>query len=1061
MRKKIYALIMAGCLLATSLPAQQEGLTSLRPYAGEKYVQTMSYFLKAVKGSESYYIVLDDNDRLVLRPEKKLPASFGEIKNALWRISFSQSITGEEAFTFNSLFRSTLLSLSRREATGSLQKPGVNANLPGGDIYRWLPSAGSTPSVGENFFYVFAQTGGNEVIVIGADDDLRIVPRAYANFSEAEVASDVLKITPCIADGLLPLTANDLNVRLSSSPFITGQKSGLIAREEDRFSLSTTPTFAIDYPFSSGYTFQALGVHVEEDINGFASETNSYKTDQAYADTVNHWVALYAYFQTAEGLIDQGYIGVDTSYLLINGTEPNEKAIRIASLGDIWYHKYSPEKRSRLLDSYLFKFLYDPALNRLKIISHGHITGSVEGLWNPAKEDLILSNKYALNSFLTASFVGSGRYAPTLTSNSDEEGCYIESRDDDPHYSTIIESGLYYLCVTGSHDSDRIGKYLRIGLDGNLEFVKPSDTNYRYQPSYHWAIESTLYMAKVFNREIPNAPSVDEYLGNDTRTYGVEGQRVFVMSAGERDTIAYLPVPEEFKESSSIGYYIADIKDVSYARVKFLYEAKGKKNYVSVASGNNILWVQENPDKSARFGLEEIYSETYGYEPNYELEQAGVAKLTRRYYRFTYPHDIEGTVQYLSYSDLPEAHRYFIGDDSSDSPLFLLREVNRTSFGEPAYLFCEADFSTDSLFSVVSIQSTTQSTNGALFKQKLPISADSLDKIPAFVIQSTTPYIYLGIRDNDGQLKTVQDGVQIFRTHTIDKEGLVGKPYGASPPSFNYLALQALGDDYLPESFTLRHVRGTVMPQYLVMSDYKAGTGDILFSGRSLARLDRTAENPAWIYTQLYGIPNEDISWQDNPRLGFIPISVHRDGLLYIDGINGQSIMKVSYNSPEREEEGVHNHFLFSFRLLNEEGQGFLIEGGYPNGSLAGDLNSYIRIVRGAPVSIQSTYTLASQEVESLFSWKLPDGTIQFPPPRGNTSFLPPPVMIIPSFEIVAGHVELYVAGVEGKRITLTNLLGQRLESRYATASEEHFDVPSGIIVVSVEGLGTRKVLVK
>jgi hypothetical protein len=1072
MRKKIYAWVVTGCLLATSLSAQQEGLTGLRPYTADdnKYSQSVSYFLRAVKGSESYYIVLDDNDRLVLRPEKNLPTSLAEIKNALWRISFSQSITGETAFTFSSLFRATLLSLSRREITAGYQKPGVNANLPGGDIYRWLPSAGATPAVTKNFFYIFSQTGGDEVIAVAADDDgkgnLRVVPRGYSNFSEAETAPDILKITLCLADGFLPLTANDLNVRLAASPFVAGQKAGLIARDEDRFSLSVTPAFAIDYPFSAGYTFQAQGVHLEEDVHGFAAEDKTYKTEQSFADTVNHWVALYAHFQTAEGLVDEGYIGVDTSYLLINGTELNEKAIRIASLGDVWYHSESPAKRSRLLDSYLFKFLYDPSFNRLKIISHGHITGPVDGLWSSEKEDVILANKYALNTFLTASFVGAGRYAPTLTNMFDEEGCYIESRDEDPFYSTIVEPGLYFLKVTGSHDPSRVGKHLRIGLDGKLEFVKPVSDNYRYQPSYHWAIESMLYMARVFNREVPGAPSVDEYFGSDTRTYGVEGQKVFVMSGGERDTIAYELVSDALKSSPSIGYYVADVKDATYARVNFLYYGNGRTDYVSVAAGSgNVLFVQDDSEKAARFGLEEVYAEEYGYTPNYELEQAGVSRLSRRFYRFTYPHDIEGTFQYLSYSEKTESHRFFIGKDPNASPVFLLREIERTGLGDPAYLFCEAETATDSLLSLLAVNTGTS----ALVKRNIPVPDDSLH---LFVVKSTIPYIYIGIRDNNGNLKPVQSGVQIFRTWAYDKEGLVGKPnlIGATATSrpeiartFNYLALQALGDDDVPETLTLWHVRGTVMPQYLILSDYKPGTGDVLFSGSVLARLDRTADNPAWIYTSFLGVDNTDLIWRDYPRLGFIPISVRTDGSLYIDN---KSILKVAFNDAERVEEGFHNHFLFSFRLPKEEGQGFLIEGGYPypNAGIASPINSFIRILVGAPVAVESSYTLVSQDVESLFSWKLPDGTIQFPPHNtnaGNRTSLLPPSAALPAFEVVAGHSELRVAGVEGKYITLTNLLGQRLESRYATASEEYFSVPAGVVLISVEGLGSLKALIK
>ncbi|MDR3127589.1 MAG: DUF6383 domain-containing protein [Tannerellaceae bacterium] len=1064
MKRKLYALIVAASLLAPSLPAQEEGLSGLFPYDAPQYSQTVSYFLKAVKGSESFFIVLDDNDRLVLRPETDLPSSFTEIKNALWRISLSQSLTGEVAFSFNSLFRATILSLSRSELTAGMQNPGVNANLPGGDLYRWLPSVGSTPSAGANFFYVFAQVGGNEIIALAADEDLRVIPRVYGSFNEAGAAKDILRITPCVSRGFLPLTANDLNACLTANPFTAGQKQGLLARDEDRFSLSTNPAFPADFPFSSTFSFQAQGVHLEEDAQGFADVDTSktYRTKDLYADTVNHWVALYAHFKTAEGLVDQGFVGVDTSYNLVNGTDPDKNSIRIAVLGDTWYHNEPLEKRKRLLDSYLFKFLYDPALNRLAVVSHGHITEAFEGSWSPAKADLIQANKYQRNSYLNYSSVGAGRNAPTLTDDPYKNGFYVESLKDDSHYSTIVEPGLYYLRVAGSKDRSRIGKYLRIGFKGELEFVNEADV-LLYQPSYQWAIESNLYIAKIFNREVPLSPSFeenspfisfDEYLGSDPRTFGVQGQNVFVMSGGYRDTLAYIPVANDIKASSSVGYYISDIKDPTYARLSFIYHTKSQSKYVSVANVNNkVLWVQPDLSKIAYFGLKEAYTEPYGYEPNIE----GVAPLVRHYYRFTYPHDLLGTVQYLACSDETESHRYFISDSPDNSPLFVLREVDRSDSGDPAYMFCEVD----PLHSTLSYFLAIDEDKNTLARTELPLSDVGVD---AFLIKSSLANIYIGFKDNAGELKSMEENVQIFRTYAYDKEFLIGKPYldskSPAPASFNYLSLQAYGDEGFPQYFNLFHVRGSVMPQYLLISDYKTGTEDRFFSGNLLTVLTRSAENPAWIYTSFHEIPNDELTWRDVPRLGFIPAYVSRaDSFLYIEGQPNKPILRAIFPPDERTLEGAHYYFLFTFRLINEEGQGFLIEGGYPEGSLAGNINNYIRVKLGVPGLVQSSYAIAAQDQESLFSLKLSDGTIKFPVIQEGLSNFPLP--LAPPFGVVAHQGGLQVTGAQGKHIVLSDLLGKPLGKRFATADEEYFELPAGIVIVSVEGAGALKALVK
>jgi hypothetical protein len=1053
MRKRVFTLVAAACLSVAAASAQQEGLTGLRPYLGETYSPTISYFLKAVKGNQSYYIILDDNDRLALRPEAQLPRSFAEVRSALWFISRSESAyTGEIAFTFNNLFRSTHLSLSHREVTAGLQQPGIDANIPGGDIYRWLPSVGPTPSATvANFFYVFAQAGGNEVIVLGAGDDLRVVPRLYSSFSEAKTAaarssSDVLLITPCLAEGFLPLTANDLNIRLTSDVFNIEKKSGLFAAEDDRFHLTIKPSFAADVPFSSGsnYHLQAQGVHVVEGEGGLASD-ESYKVEKPYADTVNHWVALYSYFRTPEGLVDQGYVGVDTSYYRVsNGIEAN--AIRIASFGDVWYHNTS---RARLLDSYLFKFLYDPGDGQIKVISRAYITQPIGGTWSSSKEQLLYSRNYARNGHLTAFFAGEGRYVPTLVAE-DDASFSVKSGDIDSYRSTNIPSNLYTLRVEGSHDPSRVGKYLRINLAGEIEFIKEGDIRLNH-PTSQWAIESSLYIAKIFNREYPDSPAADEYFGKSARTYGVgEDEKVplFVMSGGDRDTLRYVAVSDELKSSSTLGYYATGTTgDMSSLRLTMYHGHDlmgGKGGYLSTAGDDKILWVSDDSDGALRFGIEDVFSEEYGYEPNI----SGVAKLRRHYYRFNCPHDLLGTRQYIGFSEVSEAHRYFLTNDPVTSPTFLLREVEINDKKEVAYMFCEINPVTSSILAAVSVDKTS----GALIRVAAPTSDMGFS---AFSFGKAAPGLYVRITDVDGSPVDVsQKG--FYRPSTYAQEYFVAKPsaYGSS---FNFLAFQAMGDQSLPVSFTVRYVRGVTMPQYLIINNYKDEGGGA-FSGDFLAVLDPISGNPAWGYTSRHNIADATLLWHEKTRLGFIPAKVKADGFLYIDG--DPVPRKVVYTAAEREEEGVYDYFFFSFRRFSEESdqsEDFLIEGGRPDGLSAGSVNYYIQEHVTLPVTMQSSYSTIVDDPESIFRMVdvISGGKSPSSPPKLSVRDVSASSLIV-----AAGRGEILVSGAEGKQITVSTLLGRRLQSRYA-ASEERFAVPAGILVVSVEGERAVKVLVK
>ncbi|MDR2791715.1 MAG: DUF6383 domain-containing protein [Tannerellaceae bacterium] len=1043
MRKRVFTWVAAACLSITAVSAQNEGLEGFRPYQGESYSPTISYFLKAIKGTQSYYIVLDDNDRLVLRPESQLPRSFAEVKNALWRISEKSASTGEIALSFTNLFRTELF-LSRSKATSGLQKPVDNANVPGGEIHWWVPSAGPTPSIAPGFFYVFDQIGGNAVVVIGADDNLRVVPRRYASYLDAEAAaklpsSDVLLITPCLAEGYIPLTANDLNIRLTADIFNTEKKSGLFAGENDRFRLKPNRTFPPDVPFSSdaSYRLQARGVHVVED--GFLASDASEKVPNAYADTISHWVALYSYFRTPEGLLDEGYVGVDTSYYRV-GQDVAENAIRIASFGDVWYHNTS---RKRLLDSYLFKFLYDPTLNQIKIISRAYITQPVAGTWS--KDDILRNRNYARNSYLTAFFAGEGRYVPTLTSS--EDGTfYVESGDMDNHYSKNIPSDLYTLRIEKSQDPSRIGKYLRINMAGEIEFIEKNDPRINH-PSSQWAIESSSYTARIFNREVPVSPAADEYFGSSERTFGVsldDSQPLFVMPGGDRDTIRYEAVSAELKSSSTLGYYAAGAGDnLASLRLTISHDADKK---LAIGGENGILWVANNVGNEdvLSLGIEEMFNEPYGYEPNI----SGVAQLRRHYYRFFYPQDILGTRQYIGFSETSETHRYFLTTNPVGSPVFLLRELGTNSKNEPVYMFCEIDYPASStLISAISVESS-----GALVRVELPASDVGCS---TFSLGKSLPKLYLRITGADGKPIDVRQA-GLYRPYTPEQEYFVAKP-SSNSGSFNFLAFQAVKDYSRSVTFTLRYVRGVTMPQYLIINGYKDEGGGA-FSGDFLTVLDVDSDNPAWGYASRHNILDSELLWQGRPRLGFIPAKVKADGLLYIDG--DPQPRRVVYTTADRDKEGDYDYFLFSFRRFSEEGEqseDFLIEGGRPEGQSAGAVNYYIQEHITLPVSVLGSYSTVSQDFESIFRIGDVLSTGQPTSPPGGLSVRDIPAS---SFTVLTGSGEILVRGAEGKQVTVSTLLGRRLESRRA-ASEERFGVSAGILVVTVEGEGTVKVLVK
>lgn len=63
--------------------------------------------------------------------------------------------------------------------------------------------------------------------------------------------------------------------------------------------------------------------------------------------------------------------------------------------------------------------------------------------------------------------------------------------------------------------------------------------------------------------------------------------------------------------------------------------------------------------------------------------------------------------------------------------------------------------------------------------------------------------------------------------------------------------------------------------------------------------------------------------------------------------------------------------------------------------------------------------------------------------------------------QVIGGVGEFSIRNASGKRITVSNILGQAVTSRYATSDYETIPTVRGVVIVSVEGDKAYKVIVK
>ena len=62
---------------------------------------------------------------------------------------------------------------------------------------------------------------------------------------------------------------------------------------------------------------------------------------------------------------------------------------------------------------------------------------------------------------------------------------------------------------------------------------------------------------------------------------------------------------------------------------------------------------------------------------------------------------------------------------------------------------------------------------------------------------------------------------------------------------------------------------------------------------------------------------------------------------------------------------------------------------------------------------------------------------------------------------VIAGNGQVTVAGAAGKKVVITNILGQTVANTVVTSDNATIAAPAGVVVVAVEGEGAVKAIVK
>ena len=216
-------------------------------------------------------------------------------------------------------------------------------------------------------------------------------------------------------------------------------------------------------------------------------------------------------------------------------------------------------------------------------------------------------------------------------------------------------------------------------------------------------------------------------------------------------------------------------------------------------------------------------------------------------------------------------------------------------------------------------------------------------------------------------------------------------------------------------------------------------------------------------------------------RVGFVD-AVEQDSVLYILGehfenvatkdLSMEDIKKVvkGINLKVAVKEDKHHNYTWSFRYIDpakaanevEEDRAFLIES---NVEPKGNKGESIAPTNAAWLKNQNNCLVLSDPEESEFEEAKTggDNALIFNIEKGSADDMATDNEEIATSEVtvIAGEGNVTIAGAAGKKVVVSNILGQVVANTVITSDNATIAAPAGVVVVAVEGEAAVKAIVK
>ncbi len=672
---------------------------------------------------------------------------------------------------------------------------------------------------------------------------------------------------------------------------------------------------------------------------------------------------------------------------------------------------------------------------------------------------------------------------PTLAAEADGDGFLNEITIKIGKFNTIdvkklLTSTPSFFTVTNKNTkaaySDNYKTVLGLDETPDAEYVKASEALVGY-PETQWAITYTAGNLVLTNRERPSItksyPVAQLYTTSKANVFAV------LDGSAKNDTIEFKAITSYTEADGYLRLNADDLRDQKY--------------YLAAASSvfDNVAYFVENHIDNHQIGLDtkkdkatEWNVATYMYEGlnnlgdrvEYRPDTIQVKSILGYYdgddYKETKDADDEGTVilKMLAYSFQNAANKEYLKYEAAPSNRYATGEFGEKQGNlEPANanIFAVKVVGED-LYNLIPLNDETAvNTNTADAIDWEDVSVEKMysgDGATKGILNNTDMYnqtendLFTIVKKDAPEYRKVAmaDTIKIYRESSVNEAQVLFEK-GEFLSIANAVQFPTINPAlYVDTAYVNRGNNNRW--EYLLAVEAKHWDSEIkceiedhpvhkadTTTGRFLVNLMDSAN----VYAETHLHDNKFINEEDGEqwaKLGFVE-GYHTHDTLYLKRPNG------TYNVlPMDRSDYSHSIAKFAFRYVDQEAGSYVIETGRKayneNGDYAEEVGTgYLKWLNGLVVVVS--------DIEQAEVFNMNEDETRTPTANEGVT--------ASEVSVIATDGAVIISGAQGKKVTISNVLGQTVANTVISSDKAEIAAPAGVVVVAVEGEAAVKAIVK